>query len=146
MRPETSPEDIEGMVASEAIVTTHGGMTSHAAVVARGMGKCCVTGCSDLEINITDKVVHYKGGSLYEGDIISVDGAKGDIYFGEVETIQAERSHAFEKFMQWSEENARLDVRMNAETAQDIQSGYQFGAKGIGLVRTEHMFSRQSDS
>ena len=140
MRPETSPEDIEGMVASEAIVTTHGGMTSHAAVVARGMGKCCVTGCSDLEINITDKVVHYKGGSLYEGDIISVDGAKGDIYFGEVETIQAERSHAFEKFMQWSEENARLDVRMNAETAQDIQSGYQFGAKGIGLVRTEHMF------
>ncbi|RIM39348.1 pyruvate, phosphate dikinase, partial [Staphylococcus cohnii] len=76
----------------------------------------------------------------YEGDIISVDGAKGDIYFGEVETIQAERSHAFEKFMQWSEENARLDVRMNAETAQDIQAGYQFGAKGIGLVRTEHMF------
>ena len=140
MRPETSPEDIEGMVASEAIVTTHGGMTSHAAVVARGMGKCCVTGCSDLEINITDKVVYYKGGSLYEGDIISVDGAKGDIYFGEVETIQAERSHAFERFMQWSEENARLDVRMNAETAQDIQAGYQFGAKGIGLVRTEHMF------
>ena len=86
------------------------------------------------------QVVHYKGGSLYEGDIISVDGAKGDIYFGEVETIQAERSHAFEKFMQWSEENARLDVRMNAETAQDIQAGYQFGAKGIGLVRTEHMF------
>ncbi|NWK83402.1 pyruvate, phosphate dikinase [Staphylococcus sp. GSSP0090] len=140
MRPETSPEDIEGMIASEAIVTTHGGMTSHAAVVARGMGKCCVTGCSDLEINITDKVVHYRGGSLYEGDIISVDGAKGDIYGGEIETITAERSHAFEQFMQWSEENARLDVRMNAETPQDIQAGYQFGAKGIGLVRTEHMF------
>lgn len=140
MRPETSPEDIEGMVASEAIVTTHGGMTSHAAVVARGMGKCCVTGCSDVEINVKDKKVTYPNGTLNEGDIISVDGAKGDIYLGEVETIKAERSKAFEQFMQWSEEIARLDVRMNAETSQDIQAGYQFGAKGIGLVRTEHMF------
>ncbi|PTF08251.1 pyruvate, phosphate dikinase, partial [Staphylococcus cohnii] len=140
MRPETSPEDIEGMVASEAIVTTHGGMTSHAAVVARGMGKCCVTGCSDVEINVIDKKVTYPNGTLNEGDIISVDGAKGDIYLGEVETIKAERSKAFEQFMQWSEAIARLDVRMNAETPQDIQAGYQFGAKGIGLVRTEHMF------
>lgn len=140
MRPETSPEDIEGMVASEAIVTTHGGMTSHAAVVARGMGKCCVTGCSDVEINVIDKKVTYLNGTLNEGDIISVDGAKGDIYLGEVETIKAERSKAFEQFMQWSEAIARLDVRMNAETPQDIQAGYQFGAKGIGLVRTEHMF------
>lgn len=140
MRPETSPEDIEGMVASEAIVTTHGGMTSHAAVVARGMGKCCVTGCSDVEINVMDKKVTYPNGTLNEGDIISVDGAKGDIYLGEVETIKAERSKAFEQFMQWSEEIARLDVRMNAETSQDIQAGYQFDAKGIGLVRTEHMF------
>ncbi len=76
MRPETSPEDIEGMIASEAIVTTHGGMTSHAAVVARGMGKCCVTGCSDIEINVVDKVVNYSEGTLHEGDVISVDGAK----------------------------------------------------------------------
>ncbi|MDG0843817.1 pyruvate, phosphate dikinase [Staphylococcus equorum] len=140
MRPETSPEDIEGMVASEAIVTTHGGMTSHAAVVARGMGKCCVTGCSDLEINVVDKVVNYPGGTLHEGDMISVDGAQGDIYVGEVETMKAERSEAFEQFMEWSNGVARLDVRMNAETPQDIQAGYQFGAKGIGLVRTEHMF------
>src|SRR5699024_1590738 len=103
MRPETSPEDIEGMVASEAIVTTHGGMTSHAAVVARGMGKCCVTGCSDVEINVIDKKVTYPNGTLNEGDIISIDGAKGDIYLGEVETIKAERSKAFEQFMQWSE-------------------------------------------
>ncbi|WP_436868184.1 pyruvate, phosphate dikinase [Staphylococcus equorum] len=140
MRPETSPEDIEGMVASEAIVTTHGGMTSHAAVVARGMGKCCVTGCSDLEINVVDKVVNYPGGTLHEGDMISVDGAQGDIYVGEVETMKAERSEAFEQFMEWSDGVAKLDVRMNAETPQDIQGGYQFGAKGIGLVRTEHMF------
>lgn len=140
MRPETSPEDIEGMVASEAIVTTHGGMTSHAAVVARGMGKCCVTGCSDLEINVVDKVVNYPGGTLHEGDMISVDGAQGDIYVGEVETMKAERSEPFEQFMEWSDGVARLDVRMNAETPQDIQAGYQFGSKGIGLVRTEHMF------
>lgn len=140
MRPETSPEDIEGMVASEAIVTTHGGMTSHAAVVARGMGKCCVTGCSDLEINVVDKVVNYPGGTLHEGDMISVDGTQGDIYVGEVETMKAERSEAFEQFMEWSDGVAKLDVRMNAETPQDIQAGYQFGAKGIGLVRTEHMF------
>lgn len=140
MRPETSPEDIEGMVASEAIVTTHGGMTSHAAVVARGMGKCCVTGCSDLEINVVNKVVNYPGGTLHEGDMISVDGAQGDIYVGEVETMKAERSEVFEQFMEWSDGVAKLDVRMNAETPQDIQAGYQFGAKGIGLVRTEHMF------
>lgn len=140
MRPETSPEDIEGMIASEAIVTTHGGMTSHAAVVARGMGKCCVTGCSDIEINVVDKVVNYSEGTLHEGDVISVDGAKGDIYYGEVSTMKAERSEAFEQFMSWSEDVARLQVRMNAETPQDIQTGYQFNAKGIGLVRTEHMF------
>src|SRR5699024_7447302 len=120
MRPETSPEDIEGMVASEAIVTTHGGMTSHAAVVARGMGKCCVTGCSDLEINVVDKVIHYSGGTLHEGDLVSVDGANGDIYVGEVETMKADRSEAFEQFMRWSNDVARLDVRMNAETPQDI--------------------------
>ena len=140
MRPETSPEDIEGMVASEAIVTTHGGMTSHAAVVARGMGKCCVTGCADLEINTTEKVVTYPGGTLAEGDIISVDGAKGDIYVGKIATITAEHSEAFEQYMTWAQDIARLSVRMNAETVPDIIAGYQFGATGIGLVRTEHMF------
>ncbi|GGG95529.1 pyruvate, phosphate dikinase [Staphylococcus pragensis] len=140
MRPETSPEDIEGMVASEAIVTTHGGMTSHAAVVARGMGKCCVTGCSNLEINTMAKTVYYDGGELHEGDIISVDGANGDIYQGEIKTVSAEHSEEFANFMKWSEDVARLDVRMNAETPQDIEAGYNFNAKGIGLVRTEHMF------
>ncbi len=140
MRPETSPEDIEGMIASEAIVTTHGGMTSHAAVVARGMGKCCVTGCSDLEINTKEKIVLYAGKTLQEGDMVSVDGAKGDLYVGEIETTSAEHSEAFEQFMQWAEDVARLNVRMNAETTPDIEAGYQFNAKGIGLVRTEHMF------
>lgn len=140
MRPETSPEDIEGMVASEAIVTTHGGMTSHAAVVARGMGKCCVTGCANLEINTQQRTVTFPQGVLNEGDIVSVDGANGDIYVGEVDTISAQRSEAFSQFMQWSEEIAQLSVRMNAETPQNIAAGYQFDATGIGLVRTEHMF------
>lgn len=140
MRPETSPEDIEGMIASEAIVTTHGGMTSHAAVVARGMGKCCVTGCSDVEIDTLNKRVYYSDGELHEGDVVSADGSTGDLYVGEIETVNAEHSEAFEQFMEWSEETARLQVRMNAETPQDIKAGYNFGAKGIGLVRTEHMF------
>jgi len=140
MRPETSPEDIEGMIASEAIVTTHGGMTSHAAVVARGMGKCCVTGCSDVEIDTLNKRVYYSDGELHEGDVVSVDGSTGDLYVGEIETVNAEHSEAFEQFVEWSEETARLQVRMNAETPQDIKAGYNFGAKGIGLVRTEHMF------
>ncbi|MCE4957335.1 pyruvate, phosphate dikinase [Macrococcoides caseolyticum] len=140
VRPETSPEDIEGMIAAEAIVTTHGGMTSHAAVVARGMGKCCVTGCSDLEINTKEKIVKYAGKTLSEGDTISVNGSTGAVYIGAVETTKAEASDVFEEFMGWAEEIARLSVRMNAETDLDIKAGYSFNAKGIGLVRTEHMF------
>lgn len=140
VRPETSPEDIEGMIAAEAIVTTHGGMTSHAAVVARGMGKCCVTGCSDLEINTKEKYVKYAGKTFSEGDVISVNGSTGAVYIGEIETTKAEASDVFEEFMGWAEEIARLSVRMNAETESDIKSGYSFNAKGIGLVRTEHMF------
>lgn len=140
VRPETSPEDIEGMIAAEAIVTTHGGMTSHAAVVARGMGKCCVTGCSDLEINTKEKYVKYAGKTLSEGDVISVNGSTGAVYIGEIETTKAEASDVFEEFMGWAEDIARLSVRMNAETESDIKSGYSFNAQGIGLVRTEHMF------
>lgn len=140
VRPETSPEDIEGMIAAEAIVTTHGGMTSHAAVVARGMGKCCVTGCSDLEINTKEKYVKYAGKTLSEGDVISVNGSTGAVYIGAIETTKAEASDVFEEFMSWAEEIARLSVRMNAETEGDIKAGYSFDAKGIGLVRTEHMF------
>ncbi len=140
VRPETSPEDIEGMIAAEAIVTTHGGMTSHAAVVARGMGKCCVTGCSDLEINTKEKYVKYAGKTLSEGDVISVNGSTGAVYIGAIETTKAEASDAFEEFMGWAEAIARLSVRMNAETEGDITAGYSFNAQGIGLVRTEHMF------
>ena len=106
MRPETSPEDIEGMVASEAIVTTHGGMTSHAAVVARGMGKCCVTGCSNVEIDTVNKTVYYPEGELHEGDIVSVDGSAGDLYLRAIETVNAEHSEEFDQFMTWSEEIA----------------------------------------
>ena len=113
-------------------------------VVARGMGKCCVTGCSDVEIDTVNKTVYYPDGELHEGDIVSVDGSTGDIYLGEIETVNAEHSDAFEQFMEWSEDTARLQVRMNAETPQDIQAGYNFGAKGIGLVRTEHMFLDQN--
>lgn len=140
VRPETSPEDIEGMIAAEAIVTTHGGMTSHAAVVARGMGKCCVTGCSDLEINTKEKYVKYAGKTLSEGDVISVNGSTGAVYIGAIETTKAEASDAFEEFMGWAEAIARLSVRMNAENEGDITAGYSFNAQGIGLVRTEHMF------
>ena len=115
------------MVAKEAIVTTHGGMTSHAAVVARGMGKCCVTGCSNVEIDTVNKTVYYPEGELHEGDIVSVDGSAGDLYLGAIETVNAEHSEEFDQFMTWSEEIARLQVRMNAETPQDIKAGYNFG-------------------
>lgn len=140
VRQETSPEDIEGMIASEAIVTSRGGMTSHAAVVARGMGTCCVAGCSELEVNELTKQVIYPGGVLTEGDVISVDGSKGSIYLGEVPITVAETNEDFVRVMEWARELARMDVRMNAETPQDIQTGLDFHAAGIGLVRTEHMF------
>ena len=140
MRQETSPEDIEGMVASEAIVTSRGGMTSHAAVVARGMGTCCVAGCNELEIDDFLKRVVYPGGELAEGDVISVDGSNGVIYLGELEVEVTGTSNYFDTIMAWAKKHARLDVRMNAETANDIETGLYFGADGIGLIRTEHMF------
>lgn len=140
VRHETSPEDIEGMSVAEAIVTSHGGMTSHAAVVARGMGKCCVAGCGDLKINEKEKTIQTPVGQLKEGDVISCDGSKGDIYLGEIATIQALTDEDYQKIMTWAKKYARLKVRMNAETVADIEAGYGFGADGIGLVRTEHMF------
>lgn len=140
VRQETSPEDIGGMVVSEAIVTSRGGMTSHAAVVARGMGTCCVAGCSELEIDEFLKVVKYPNGTLTEGDIISVDGTNGDLYVGEVELTLSEKNEDFETIMEWAKEIARLEVRMNAETSSDIKTGIAFDASGIGLARTEHMF------
>ncbi|MBZ6526621.1 pyruvate, phosphate dikinase [Aerococcaceae bacterium DSM 111021] len=140
VRHETSPEDIEGMSVSEAIVTNHGGMTSHAAVVARGMGKCCVAGCDVLEINEESRKVRYPGGSLDEGDIISVNGDTGSIYVGAIETTNSDLDENYQTVMRWANEVARVQVRMNAETPLDIKTGLDFGATGIGLVRTEHMF------
>lgn len=140
IRQETSPEDIEGMNLSEAIITSHGGMTSHAAVVARGMGKACVVGVDDIEVNEERKEVNYPGGKLSEGDIVSVDGSTGRIYLGEVELTYSKLDETYETIMTWAEEVSELNVRMNAETITDIQTGLNFGAKGIGLVRTEHMF------
>lgn len=143
VRHETSPEDIEGMSISEAIVTNHGGMTSHAAVVARGMGKCCVSGCNVLEINEEDRTLRYPGGTLKEGDIISVDGDSGSIYVGEIMKTNSDLDENYEQIMTWANERARLQVRMNAETPLDIGNGLDFGASGIGLVRTEHMFFQE---
>jgi pyruvate,orthophosphate dikinase len=128
VRQETSPEDIGGMVVSEAIVTSRGGMTSHAAVVARGMGTCCVAGCSELEIDEFLKVIKYPNGTLTEGDIISVDGTNGDLYVGEVELTLSEKNEDFETVMAWTKEIARLEVRMNAETSSDIKTGIAFDA------------------
>lgn len=140
MRTETSPEDIEGMAVAQAIVTSTGGMTSHAAVVARGMGRCCVAGCVDLDINYDTKKVTYQGGVLQEGDIVSVDGTLGQIYLGELETQASNQDETFDKIMEWSREFSRLKIRMNAETISDIKTGFHFMADGIGLARTEHMF------
>lgn len=143
VRHETSPEDIVGMNSATAIVTSQGGMTSHAAVVARGMGKCCVAGCSELEINEEKKQLQYPGGTLKEGDIISVDGTSGCLYLGEIPTIAGGANENFDQVMDWAREYATLDIRMNAETANDIENGLRFGAVGIGLVRTEHMFFQE---
>ncbi|MGX7014077.1 pyruvate, phosphate dikinase [Vagococcus silagei] len=140
IRQETSPEDIGGMVVSEAIVTSRGGMTSHAAVVARGMGTCCVAGCSELEVNELVKQVTFPGGVIKEGDVVSVDGSVGALYVGAIAQNVAEQDENLEMILKWSRELARLEVRMNAETVNDIQTGLDFHASGIGLIRTEHMF------
>lgn len=140
VRHETSPEDIVGMNVSEAIVTSRGGMTSHAAVVARGMGKCCVVGCEELDINEESKEVRYPGGVLNEGDVISVDGTSGTIYLGDIDKVATETEESFSTIMTWAREVSELEVRMNAETVEDIKIGLSFNASGIGLARTEHMF------
>lgn len=140
VRHETSPEDIFGMNVSEAIVTSRGGMTSHAAVVARGMGKCCVVGVEELEIDEQNKVVKYPNGELQEGDLISVDGTTGTIYLGDIDRIATATDETFSTIMEWAREVSRMKVRMNAETLADIETGLNFNAAGIGLARTEHMF------
>ena len=140
VRLETSPEDIEGMIASEGILTVRGGMTSHAAVVARGMGTCCVAGCGEIKVNEEAKTVTVKGRVLTENDFISIDGATGNVYGEKLETVTPEISGYFATFMGWADEIRRLKVRSNADTPRDAKQAVEFGAEGIGLCRTEHMF------
>jgi pyruvate,orthophosphate dikinase len=144
VRLETSPEDIEGMNAAEGILTARGGMTSHAAVVARGMGKCCVAGCSELAVNEETKTMHIgKDIDLKEGDWITLDGSTGSVYEGQVKTVDASISGDFGKLMKWADERRVLKVRTNADTPHDAQTARDFGAEGIGLTRTEHMFFKE---
>ena len=140
VRQETSPEDIEGMVVAEGIVTARGGMTSHAAVVARGMGKCCVAGCSDMRVDEISKLVYTHNGILHEGDVISLDGSSGKVYLGTVEKQDPSLTGKFQTFMGWADEIRTLGVRTNADTPRDAKQAFDFGAEGVGLCRTEHMF------
>ena len=141
VRLETSPEDIEGMNVASGILTVRGGMTSHAAVVARGMGRCCVSGCGELKINEETKTLTTKDGSVYkEGDYMSLDGSTGNVYGEKIKTVEPEISGDFETFMGWADGIRRLKVRTNADTPRDAKQARKFGAEGIGLCRTEHMF------
>ncbi|MDW8802602.1 pyruvate, phosphate dikinase [Clostridium sp. A1-XYC3] len=140
VRIETSPEDIEGMVAAEGILTARGGMTSHAAVVARGMGTCCVAGCGDLKIDEEAKTFELGGKVYHEGDYISLDGSTGNIYGQAIKTIENEIGGHFGTLMAWADGIRKLKVRTNADTARDAEQAIKFGAEGIGLCRTEHMF------
>ncbi|MBQ3408669.1 MAG: pyruvate, phosphate dikinase [Clostridia bacterium] len=140
-RLETSPEDIEGMVVCNGILTVRGGMTSHAAVVARGMGTCCVAGCGELSVNSEEKALYTKDGrAFHEGDYISIDGSTGNVYGEKIETVDASVSGDFAKFMGWADQIRKLEVRTNADNPRDAKKAYEFGAQGIGLCRTEHMF------
>lgn len=140
VRLETSPEDIEGMHAAEGILTVRGGMTSHAAVVARGMGTCCVSGCGDISINEEEKEFQLGGHVYHEGDYISLDGSTGKIYDGDIKTQEASISGNFERIMKWADSFRKLKVRTNADTPADAANAIKYGAEGIGLCRTEHMF------
>lgn len=145
IRLETSPEDIQGMNDAEGILTIRGGMTSHAAVVARGMGRCCVCGCGELTINEEEKTLTTKEGHVYhEGDYLSIDGSTGKVYDGIVETEEPSISGYFETFMNWADEVRTLKVRTNADTPKDAKQALKFGAEGIGLCRTEHMFFEET--
>ncbi len=140
VRLETSPEDIEGMHAAEGILTVRGGMTSHAAVVARGMGTACVSGCGEIAINEEDKVFELGGEVFHEGDYISLDGSTGKIYKGDIKTVEASVSGNFGRIMEWADKYRKLKVRTNADTPADAANAVKYGAEGIGLCRTEHMF------
>ena len=140
VRLETSPEDIEGMKAAQGILTVRGGMTSHAAVVARGMGTCCVSGCSEINMDEEKKVFHLAGKKFKEGDCISIDGSTGCIYEGLIPTVDASITGEFGRVMAWADKYRKLQVRTNADTPKDAKKAHEFGAQGIGLCRTEHMF------
>lgn len=140
VRLETSPEDIEGMAAAEGILTVRGGMTSHAAVVARGMGRCCVSGCESIKMNEELKEFTLGGVTFHEGDYISLDGSTGNIYGEDIPTVKPEISGNFAKFMSWADARRDLKVRTNADTPHDARAAIEYGAEGIGLTRTEHMF------
>ncbi len=140
VRLETSPEDIEGMYAAEGVLTARGGMTSHAAVVARGMGECCVAGCGDLKIDEEKREVYISGKKYTAEDYICLDGATGNVYAGQLPTVEPEVTGNFARIMEWADKYRALQVRTNADTPHDAQQAYDFGAEGIGLCRTEHMF------
>lgn len=140
VRLETSPEDIEGMVAAQGILTVRGGMTSHAAVVARGMGTCCVSGCEEIKMNEEAKEFSLGGTTYKEGDYISLDGSTGNIYGQDIPTVEPEISGDFATFMAWADAKRSLKIRTNADTPKDAKIAVEFGAEGIGLTRTEHMF------
>ncbi|MBD5522567.1 MAG: pyruvate, phosphate dikinase [Lachnospiraceae bacterium] len=140
VRLETSPEDIEGMHAAEGILTVRGGMTSHAAVVARGMGTACVSGCGEIVINEEEKQFQLGGHTIKEGDYISLDGSTGNIYLGDIETQEADVTGNFARIMAWADQYRKLKVRTNADTPEDAANAIKYGAEGIGLCRTEHMF------
>ena len=140
VRLETSPEDITGMKASQGILTVRGGMTSHAAVVARGMGTCCVSGCSEIAMDEENKKFTLAGKEFHEGDWISIDGSTGNIYDGVIETVDATIAGEFGRIMAWADKYRRLKVRTNADTPADAKKARELGAEGIGLCRTEHMF------
>ena len=140
VRLETSPEDITGMKASQGILTVRGGMTSHAAVVARGMGTCCVSGCGDIAMDEENKRFTLAGKEFYEGDWLSIDGTTGNIYEGKIATVDATIAGTFKRVMDWADKYRRMGVRTNADTPRDAKKARELGAEGIGLCRTEHMF------
>ena len=140
VRPETNPDDIHGLFVADGVVTSRGGMTSHAAVVARGLGKPCVSGCEDITIDVEQKILFAQEMMIHEGDTITVDGSSGRVLFGAVPLVEASFSEEFEKILQWADEIAKLQVWANGDTPEDAKRARAFGAKGIGLCRTEHMF------
>ncbi len=140
VRLETSPEDIDGMHVCHGILTVRGGMTSHAAVVARGMGTCCVSGCSEISVNEEERTFSVGGNVYHDGDWISLDGSTGNVYGEKIDTVDAQVTGNFAKFMEWADRYRQMEVRTNADTPKDAKQAYEFGAQGIGLCRTEHMF------